>query len=475
MRSFVWPLLFSAILFSAGCMNLAPNYERPTAPIPQELPAPTAPGQALDGSLAWETVFVSPDLRTLIELSLDENRDLKVAFANIKIARAQYGITQSALLPTVTASGSAVEGGRFDTDVANTSAFRDSALAQIGITSYELDLFGRIENLSESALQTYLASIETERAARISIIASVVELYLRLATDKELLSLAEETVAVQSDSLDLTRELFDAGVATELDTRRASASVESARAQAAQFEAAIKQDLNALRLVVGAALPEDLDEKASLSPSPVAFNLPVGTTSDILLNRPDIIAAEKRLMAANANIGAARAALFPTISLSGRAGYSSSDLEDFFNSDVAGWTIGPSITLPIFDSGQRQRRVDVSEAQKELAIAQYERAIQSAFRETADALAVASTIGRRLDALEQFSEDASVTLNLSQERFRIGIDGYLSVLDAQRQNYSAQQQLILARRDQALNSVALYRALGAAPDSPDAAEADLTN
>lgn len=474
MRKLIAALCATSALATAGCVNLAPPLDTPPPPVPDQLTG-GRPGVALDSLLAWDKIFLSSDLKSLVQLALEENRDLKAAFANIEIARAQYGITRSPLLPTVTASGNLTEGGRFDTNGTNTSAFRDSALAQIGITSYELDFFGRIENLSESAFQSYLASVETERAARIAIIATVAELYLRLATDRELLSLAEETVTVQSDSLNLTQELFNAGVATELDTRRASASVESARAQAAQYEALIEQDLNALRLVVGTNLPNGIKQQAVLSPSPVALDLPIGARSEILLNRPDIMAAERRLSAANANIGAARAAMFPSISLTGRAGYASSDIEDFFSSDVAGWTFGPSISLPIFDAGARQQRIKVSEAQKQLAIAQYERAIQSAFRETADALAVASTIGKRLSALEQFAEDAGVTLNLSQERFRIGIDDYLSVLDAQRQNYSAQQQLILANRDHALNTIALYRALGAAPVSHDAAEAQFTN
>ncbi|MAK60885.1 MAG: transporter [Ponticaulis sp.] len=458
-------LLATSSVFITGCMNLAPVYEQPEAPIPYELPA-GASGTSLDNLIAWEMVFASPELRQLVEIALEENRDLRIAVANIEIARAQYGISQSSLLPTVTASGSAVEGGRFDTSGPNNSVFRDSAVLQIGITSYELDFFGRVQNLSESAFQSYMATLEGERASRIAIISTIAETYLRLATDRELYALALDTVDAQSESLNLTRELLDAGVATELDTRRASASVETARAQVAQYEAQIKQDLNALRLVLGASLPEGVETNATLLPSPVALDIPVGTNSDILLNRPDVIAAERQLIAANANIGAARAAMFPSISLTGRAGYSSSDLEDFFNNDVAGWTIGPSISLPIFDAGARQGRIEVSEAQKELAVAEYERAIQSAFRETSDALAVADTIETRISALEQLVEDTGVTLDLSRQRFQVGVDDYLSVLDAQRQSYTASQQLILARRDRALNAIATYRALGAAPEQP---------
>ncbi|HBH89347.1 MAG TPA: transporter, partial [Hyphomonadaceae bacterium] len=265
--------------------------------------------------------------------------------------------------------------------------------------------------------------------------------------------------------LSLTQELLSAGVATELDTRRASASVENARAQAAQFEAQIRQDLNALRLVVGTELPSYIEGSAALTPSPVELLVPGNISSEVLLNRPDVMAAERNLVAANANIGSARAALFPSISLSGRVGYSSSDLENFFSNDVAGWTFGPALDLPIFDYGARQNRIAVTESQQEQAVARYQLAIQTAFRETADALAITETIDTRLNALERLSEDADVTLNLSQERFRVGVDDYLSVLDAQREDYSARQQLILARRDRALNAIALYRALGAAPSA----------
>ncbi|MAP93988.1 MAG: transporter [Ponticaulis sp.] len=458
-------LLLSTALGVSGCMNLAPVYDRPNLAVPASLPAaPT--GIPFDTLLAWDQVIVSPELRELIELALADNRSLQSLAASIEIARAQYGITRSALLPTAALSGNLTEGGRFDTNGANSSSFRDSALVQLGITGYELDFFGRVKNLSESALQSYLATVEGERAAKIAVIASVAELYIALSTDRELLALAEETVRAQSDSFELTKELLAAGVATELDTRRASASVETARAQAAQYEAQIAQDINALRLVIGGPLPESLETAAVLSPSPVSHQVPAETPSDILLNRPDVIAAERQLLAANANIGAARAAMFPTISLTGRVGYSSSDLQNFFSTDVAGWTFGPSISLPIFDAGARQGRIRVSEAQKEQLVANYQLSIQTAFREVSDALAVAETIDKRLTALNQLAEDTRVTRDLSDERFKVGVDDYLSVLDAQRQSYTAEQQLILAKRDKALNAVDFYRALGAAPE-PD--------
>lgn len=457
--------LLLGTLTLAGCVNLAPIFERPESPVPAELPG-GATGVAMDDLIAWDQVFLSPELKELIELALDQNRDLRISAANIEVARAQYGLSRSSLLPTVGASGTVQEGGRFSPEGVNSSSFRDSALVQLGVTGYELDFFGRVRNQTEASLQSYLATVEGQRASRIAIIASVAELWVQLASDRELLALAQNTVEAQTDSFELTQELLDAGVVTALDTRRASASVQSARAQAAQYEAQVRQDINALRLVVGTSLPASLQDDAMLTPSPVQLELPVGMSSSILLNRPDVIAAERSMLAANANIGVARAAMFPSITLSGNVGYASTDLEDFFNNDVGGWTFGPSFDLPIFDYGARRSQIEVAEAQQQLALAQYESVIQTAFQETADTLAVAETIDTRVDALEQYAEDTDVTFNLSMERFRTGVDDYLSVLDAQREDYTAQTQLILARRDRALNIIGLYRALGAAPVVP---------
>ena len=245
--------------------------------------------------------------------------------------------------------------------------------------------------------------------------------------------------------------------------RRASASVEQASAQAAQFAARVDQDLNALRLVVGTDLPADAFGAAVLDDAPVVSNIPVSQSSLVLLKRPDVQQAERQLMAANANIGAARAAFFPTISLTGQVGYASNDLSDLFDG-AAGWSFGPSITLPIFDGGARQANLEVSQAQRDIAVASYEQAIQVAFRETADALAIVRTIDERVSALSRLVEDTAVTLDLSQERFRVGVDDYLSVLDSQQQYYNARQQLIQAELERKLNVIALYRALGAWPE-----------
>jgi multidrug efflux system outer membrane protein len=445
----------------SGCMTVSEPYNQPAAPIPEALPVTDDAGAEV-GPVLWQNVFLSEDLQNLIELALDENRDLRIAAANVQLARAQYGISRAQRLPRVTANGGATEGGTFGGGNGGFGG-QDSVSASVGVTAYELDLFGRVASLNEAALQTYLATEEGERAAKISIAATVGELWMQLAADKALLSLAEDTVDTQSESLGLTQELFDAGVATELDVRRASASVETARAQAAQFAASVEQDMNALRLVVGTELPDDIYDVAELEPSPLAETIPVGQSSLVLLKRPDVQAAERQLMAANANIAAARAAFFPVISLTGQVGYASADLGSLFDGS-AGWSFGPSISLPIFDSGARQANLEVSQANRDIAIASYEQAIQLAFRDTADALAVARTIDERVDALTRLVDDTDVTLNLSVERFQVGVDDYLSVLDSQQLSYNARQQLIQAELSRNLNVISLYRALGAWPD-----------
>ena len=456
----------SSALLLSGCMTIEEPYERPDAPIPAALPVTDATGEAVD-PLLWQDVFTAPKLRELVELALDENRDLRIAAANVQLARAQYGVSRAQRLPTVRANGSATAGDTFDNGTAGgAGAFGESASASLGVTAYELDLFGRVSNLNEAALQSYLASEEGERAARITIAATVGEIWMQLAADKALLALAEDTVDVQSESLGLTQELFDAGVATELDVRRASASVETARAQAAQFAAQVEQDLNALRLVVGTDLPSGVYQAVSLDPAPLANELPVGQSSLVLLKRPDVQQAERQLMAANANVGAARAAFFPTISLTGQVGYASNDLTDLFDG-TSGWSFGPSISLPIFDAGARQSNLEITQAQRDIAVATYERAIQSAFRDTADVLAVARTIDERVGALERLVDDTSVTLDLSQERFQVGVDDYLSVLDAQQLYYNARQQLIQAELVRNLNVIGLYRAIGAWPETTE--------
>ncbi|KCZ46977.1 MULTISPECIES: efflux transporter outer membrane subunit [unclassified Hyphomonas] len=447
-------------LMLAGCVNLAPAYSSGELPVPAALPGASSDAEAAQ-PLLWDEVVTSPALKQVIGIALEENRDLRVTAANVRAARANLLVSRSARWPAIGANASVQTGDAFDEGSTGAAVFGDSTYAQIGVSAWELDFFGRVRNLNDAALQAYLASEEGERAAKISLAGTVAETWMQLAADHELLKLANRTAESQTESLDLTRELFAAGTASELDVRRASASVAQAQAQAAQYEAAMRRDMNALQLLVGAPLPGALLEEAILSPAPVALNLPVGQSSQVLLDRPDVRAAEARLRASNANIGAARAAYFPSVSLTGGVGVASGSIDDLFNGDgSSGWTFTPAIDLPIFDFDRRRGNVEAARAEADAALATYQSTIQQAFREVADAAAVADTIDRRLTALQQLAEDTQVTFDLSGERFKSGLDGYLTVLDAQREYYNAQQQLILARLDNNLNSIALYKALG---------------
>ncbi|MEZ6011561.1 MAG: efflux transporter outer membrane subunit [Hyphomonas sp.] len=443
----------------AGCVNLAPDYQRGALPVPAELPVQTPAAGA--EALRWNDVILSNALQQVIDTALTENRDLRVVAANVRAARGNLAVSRSTLWPEAALSGTAQAGDTFDEGSSGQTRFLDSTYAQVGVSAWELDFFGRVRNLNEAALQAYLATEDGERAAKISLAGTVAETWMQLAADRELLKLANRTAASQSESLSLTQELFSAGTASELDVRRASASVAQAQAQAAQYEAAVRRDTNALQLLVGKPVPDTLLAEATLFPAPVKLNLPVGQSSDVLLERPDVRAAEARLIASNANIGAARAAYFPSISLTGGVGVASGDLDDLLNGDgSSGWTFGPSISLPIFDFGRRRGNVEAAKADADAALATYQGTIQQAFREVADAIAVSETIDRRLTALEQLTDDTKVTFELSGERFKSGLDGYLTVLDAQREYYNAQQQWILASLDNNLNSIALYKALG---------------
>ena len=443
-----------------GCVNLAPEYQRGPLPVPVDLPVESPSATDVE-PMRWRDVIISEALQQAINTALTENRDLQVTAANVRAARANFLVSRASLWPDIGISSAIQAGDTFENGAAGQQRFQDSAYAQLGVTSWELDFFGRLQNLSDAALQTYLASEEGERAAKISLVGAVAETWMQLAADRELLKLANRTADSQSESLNLTRELFDAGTASELDVRRASASVSRAQAQAAQYEAIVRRDVNAMQRLVGAPLPASLLEEARLFPAPVKFNLPIGQSSQILLERPDVRAAEARLKAFNANIGSARAAYFPSISLTGGAGYASAELSDLLNGNGSGgWTFGPTIQLPIFDFGRRQGNLGAARADADAALARYQSSIQQAFREVADAVAVSETIERRLMALEQLTGDTQVTFELSGERFRSGLDGYLTVLDAQREYYNAEQQWILASLENNLNSIALYKAIG---------------
>ncbi|MCK5746633.1 MAG: efflux transporter outer membrane subunit, partial [Oricola sp.] len=337
------------------------------------------------------------------------------------------------------------------------------------VSSYELDLFGRVRSLNAQALQTYFATEEARRSAEISLVAEVSNAYFQLLADRERQRIAQDTVRSQQESLNITKELFDNGLGNSLDVQRVDTSVQTARADAAALEAQIRRDENALRLLVGAALP-DLDDAKSLNDISLPEAAPAGLASDVLLARPDVLSAERRLRAANANIGAARAAFFPRILLTASAGATSSELGDLFSGGTGVWSFAPSVSLPIFTGGRNLAQLKGAKVDRDIALNEYERAIQAAFRDVADALAVNATLDERMDATEKLAQAAAASFELADARFENGVDDYLAVLDAQRADYAARQQLVLLKLEAASNTVEMYRALAGFPMTDAAAE-----
>lgn len=472
-------LLAAAAL--AGCMNLAPTYERPAAPVAAGWPQgeaygePAAAGGVAASELAWREVFVDAPLQRTIELALSNNRNLRVAALNIEQARAQYQIQRADLFPTVAASGEAVhQRTPADLSQAGRAVTSHTYSAGIGFSTYELDLFGRVRNLNEQALQQFFATEEARRSTQISLVAEVANVYLTATADGELLRLARDTLASQESSYKLAQRSHELGVASALDLRQAQTSVEVARADVARYTRALAQDLNALALLVGAPLPAEV-RPGGVQPEDLQWidrlaELPAGLPSEVLQRRPDVLQAERQLQAANATIGAARAAFFPRISLTASAGVASSSLSDLFQGSARTWSFVPQVSLPIFDAGRNRANLEVSKTQRDIALAQYELAIQSAFREVADALAARGTFDEQLAAQQALVDATGETYRLSQARYRSGVDSYLAVLDAQRSLYAAQQSLITLRLSRSANLVTLYKVLGGGWQRTDAAK-----
>jgi multidrug efflux system outer membrane protein len=465
LRSLVAPL--SLAMLTAGCTSLAPRYERPEPPVPAQWPTASSPAAVSAtgtpaADLAWNRFFADERLRSLIELALAGNRDLRVATLNIERARALYQIQRSATLPAVAATGSG-SNQRVPEDLSPTGSatINRSVSATVGIASYELDLFGRVRSLNEQALQQFFATEETRRATQISLVAELAGAWLTLATDLERLQLAQQTLETQTRSYGLIRRSKELGVASALDLRQAQVTLETARADVARISAVVAQDRNALALLAGAPVPAALEPAAPL-PEGIAqvAELPAGVPSDVLLRRPDVRAAERQLQAANASIGAARAAFFPRITLTGSLGSASRELDGLFGAGSRTWSFVPQITLPIFTGGANRANLEATKVEREIALARYEKAIQAAFREVADALAARATLAEQFDAQRALVEALTDTQRLAQARFERGIDSFLPVLDAQRQLYAAQQSLVTLRLARDANLVTLYKALG---------------
>ncbi|MBI3347596.1 MAG: efflux transporter outer membrane subunit [Burkholderiales bacterium] len=455
MTKFLIPTLLAASLALAGCANLAPTYERPAAPVATQWPVPQATASdAKAADLGWREFFTDPRLQGLFEQALANNRDLRVALLNVQRAQAQYGVQRADRLPTVNA-------GVGQTAQRVSGVTTHQYTATLGVSAYELDLFGRVKNLTDAALQQYLGTEDARRSAQISLVAEVAGSYLTLAADQERLRLAEQTLLARQDSLRLTQRLQAAGVSSTLDLRQAEIAAETAQTDLASLTSQVAQDRNALQLLVGRPLaPAQWPAAGTDAPVTQPAELLAGLPSDVLLTRPDVQQAERTLQAANANIGAARAAFFPRISLTASAGTASSALDGLFRGGTGLWTFMPQVSLPLFDAGRNRSGLKVAEVDRDIAVAQYEKSIQSAFREVADALAQRATLGQQVASQQRLVAQTQDALRLAEARYQKGLDDRLATLDAQRSLYGAEQGLINARLAQQVNRVTLYKALG---------------
>lgn len=454
-----------ALTLLGGCVSFDPRYRQPELPVANVWPIAAsvdADAVVAGADIGWRDFFVDVRLQRLLELALQNNRDMRVAVLNIERARAQYRVQRADRLPSISATGALSRGRSYSLQRSPDGQYplTETYSADVGVSAFELDLFGRVRSLSKSALESYLATVEARRSTQLSLIAEVANAYLTLAADRELQRLAQETLQSQEDSFRLTRQRYEQGAVSGLDLAQAQTTVESARADAAGYEGNVVQDINALTLLVGATLdpallPEDFEEQVTgLQP------LPASLPSEVLLRRPDILQVEHNLRAANADIGAARAAFLPQITLTGSMGGASDDLSSLFDSVNRTWSFVPQITVPIFQGGRLRANLGVANADRDIELAQYERAIQSGFREVADALGLTQTLTRQRGAQERLVEASRRAYQLSEERYRAGSDSYLSLLDAQRSEYAARQALISTRLAEQSNRVTLYKVLG---------------
>ncbi len=478
----------------AGC-NLAPKYVRPIGAVPAALPQggvyPVAATDAPDITrIGWRAFFTDDRLRNTIALGLDNNRDLRIAAANVLQARAQYRIQRADLVPSTTLSGSGtytnnIQGaagalggaagggtgggtgtgigtgtGGVGAGVGSSSSNLEFYSVNAGFSAFELDLFSRVRNLSRAALEQYFATEEAQRSTRISLIAEIATAWLTYASDQDQLRISQESLKSFEQSLELTRAQFRIGVASELEARQSETSYQTARNDIAVLRTRLAQDKNALDLLVGAPVTTELLPQGLGEGGAALKALPGGITSDVLLRRPDVLQAEHQLIAQNANIGAARAALFPRISLTATLGTISTALSGLFAGGSFTYTGAPSVSLPLFDGGRLRGNVQVAEAQQQAAVSTYERTVQTAFREVADALAQRGTIDEQVSAQTARVNAASVALRISDARYRAGVESFLNTLDSQRTAYAAQQQLVTTRLNRESNLVELYRSLG---------------
>lgn len=458
-----WLLLTSGLVLN-GC-SLIPSYERPAPPVPTHYNYDTGKVASSSAplSLDWRNYFSDPNLQALIGIALENNRDLRVAALNLERTRAQYQVQRAALFPSVGLQANAARGNSQVTgELGNTFS--------VGLVSagWEIDFFGRVNSLKEQALANYLATEEARKSYELALISSVAQMWLSLAADEELLDISQRTLATREATVKLAKLRFDSGVASELDFQQAQSLTEAARATYAQQQRQRALDEHTLSLLLGQEVPADvlhsIQGRKLSSIAPLA-NIPVGLSSELLERRPDIRQAEHQLLAANANIGAARAAFFPSISLTAQYGSVSSELDGLFRGGSWGFNIGPTLNLPIFNAGRNRANLEVAQASRDIAVAQYEKAIQTAFKEVSDALASRTTLHDQAQAQQAQAEAERKRLHLSELRYQNGISSHLDLLDAQRSLFALEQAKVQVHLAQYINQINLYKALGGGWDS----------
>lgn len=456
-------ILLAGISLIAGGCTLAPEYVQPEAPIPAEWPKGEAyqalPDTPIASDLTRQQFFPDKKLQKVLTIALENNRELRLAAQNVERTRALYGVQRSELFPVVQATGVGNKQGlSSDLIKSGDSRTREQYSLDLGIASWEIDFFGRIRSLKDQALEAYLATEEGRRSTEVALVAEVARVYLSLAADRENLQLARATLQAQQDAYGLVRRQFEDGLANELDLRQAQIPMDTAQRDVARYTQLVAQDQNALNLLAGLSVPDEL-LPVDLKSIPPPADISAGLSSEILLQRPDIMAAEHRLRGAYAFIGAARAAFFPRIALSTAVGTASDDLSGLFGSGTGTWNFTPQVVMPIFDA-RVWAALRVSESDRQIILTQYENVIQNAFREVADALALQGTIDQQIAAQLSLVEATAETYRLAEKRFKEGIDSYFNVLDAQRFLFPSQQVLVTLRLTRLANRVRLYAVLG---------------
>ncbi len=460
-------LTFAALtgLAVAGC-TLAPKYQRPAAPVAQTWPENPAAANSSNttnaaADIGWREFFNDPRLQQLAGIALTNNRDLRVAVLNVQVAQAQYRVTRATLVPQVNATGSYIRQRSpgyllFPGESVVNSQYN----ANLGTTSYELDLFGRVQSLTKQASENYLATTESRRNAQIALIATVATEYLTVLENDEQLAIARQTLDSVQSAYDLNRQSYEVGSASELDVRSAEAQVQTATVSIANYQLQRSAAQDALVLLLGQPMPTNLPPGQPLNGETILTDLPPGLPSELLQRRPDILEAEHQLEAANANIGAARAAFFPSISVTANAGFSSDQLSKLFEGGSFTWLVNPQITVPIFTAGLNKANLDIANLEKDINVANYEKSIQTAFREVADGLSAKRLLADEIAGQEKLVQAQQGRFDLANARYRNGVDNYLTVLLAQEDLYSAQQNLVTLRYSRLANLVTLYQALG---------------